>query len=307
MMIPPCERCGTTSREVARSTVTGEWTCKECYVGTVSREMPIEMGSLPSPPSHLSGNDDISLGGGSTPRFVAGVDKTTVRARQLGIQLPLGRRGPCVLPTHGPDHTSGMVPIGKGLWNYRCPACERSFSLAEIRAILAYATVPYGDDRDGQVVGAWCSVRPPGDTEVSRWAERLDFEAGLLTERAVPIVIPEGLSPAAHSVAGGVRLLLALRDTTVWKDETFTFARRFCRAWCGLADSEARAGVEELRSRRVLVRTGVAKRRAITYRLGREHEVDHGDDVALRENAFVDAIKEAFDAEGLPPDGRSSR
>lgn len=307
MTARPCQRCGTTSREVARSIATGAWTCAACYDQMVSREMPIEMGCLPSSPSHLSGNDDISLGKPPPAQtFKAAVDRTTARAGQLGIQLPLGRRGPCVLPEHGPGHTGHMVPIDKGLWSYFCPACDRSFSLAEVRAIRAYATVPYGDKRDEQLAGAWRSIRLPGRTEVSRWAERLDWEAGLLEERPVPIVIPDDLSPAAQKALEGVRLLLALRSQTAWIDETFTFARRFCRAWCGLTDSEARAGVEELRARRVLVRTGAARRGAITYRLGRRDEVDHDDAAAATENALVDAIKEAFDAQELPPNGSAS-
>ena len=298
-----CEKCGTTTREVQRAT-SGAWTCVDCYETTVSTEMPPEMSPLASSPRHLSGDDDISLVKPSRDARAVGAhgtDKTAARARQLGIYARLGRRGPCILPGHD-DHSARTVPDGKGRWNYFCPACDRSFSLGEVRAIIAYEFDPYDDDRDVPTSDAWRSIRPPGRIEMLRWADLLDYEAGLRRVRPTPIVVPSDLTPAARKVAEGVRLLLGLRPEE-W-DGTFTFSRRFCRAWCGLSDAAARSGVTDLRHRGVIIPVGRAGR-AITYRLGRGNEVDADDGTILRDQALVDCLIKTFDAVVLRPDGES--
>jgi hypothetical protein len=154
------------------------------------------------------------------------------------------------------------------------------FTVAEVRGIFGYADVPY-DNADAEAEHqrrgkSWAKVRPPSrGPEVSRWGERLDFEAGLVDRRSVPLVRPDDLSPAAAGVAKGIELLLGLRDGR-W-DATFTFARRFGSAWTGLPTHQVKAGIAELRQREVIVRVGVA-RRAHVYRLGTRDEVSRADD-----------------------------
>jgi len=113
-----------------------------------------------------------------------------------------------------------------------------------------------------------------GPVVVSRWRERLDYEAGLLTLRSVDHELPDGLSSAGLKVARGVLLLLALRDDERWDGPTFTFARRFAIAWCGVTESVARSGLAELREAGFLRHVGQAKKdRSSLWQLGEPHKV----------------------------------
>jgi len=196
-----------------------------------------------------------------------------------------------VLPDH--DHPSHLYFDGRA-WKYWCPACDFGFSLAEVRAIFAYADVPLGGGRDA-TDGPWRKVRRPGSTEVNRWAELLDYECGLLEPRPVGIVLPRDLSSSAMVVAEQIRLLIGLRSEERWTENRsdFTFARRMVRARCHLSDDVAKAAMAELRERKVIVcvgKTGPAN----VYRLGSRAEV-------FGDGSLFERFKEAFDAEEIDP------
>ena len=210
---------------------------------------------------------------------------TALRANILDAPTPGGRPKPCRLPGH--EHLARLVPTGAGVWNYHCPEI-RPISLAELCAVLAYVDVPW-DDTSKELDGPWHRVRLPGSTEVSRWAEFLDHQAGLRTPRRVPIWLPADLPETAGLVGEAIRLHLGLRDESRWGTQPFTFAKRFCQARTGLTAARARAGLMELRRRWIVVPVS-SGRGPRHYRLGLAHEVLGGDD------EVVDRFIGQFDA-----------
>lgn len=170
-------------------------------------------------------------------------DETACRATALGITIPLGNKStfPCVIPGHDHDARLHWNPNSRR-WQYRCEEPGHVFGLADVRASIGYQAPK------------WLS-----GVEAARWRERLDHEAGLLEVRPVPFTIPGDLSAAGLAVADGWRLLVGLRDERFGTDP-FVFARRFVMAWCGVNDHEAREGVSELVSRRLMVFAGTRGR-----------------------------------------------
>jgi hypothetical protein len=248
------------------------------------RERPIEKSS--SVPRHLSGEQPPgdrfhpAKPRAGAERTAVGVDKVAVRAAALGIPGPHEEGDTCVFRGH--EHPAHLFYDGSH-WSYWCPARDERLSLADVRAIDAYASVPGNRDRPEE-------IPRPGRVEVSRWAERLDHEAGLVERGSLRLVLPDDLSATAKQVAGNLELLLALRGIE-WRDrDRFTFARRFCAAWCGLSEDRARAGIEELRQRRLIIRDGKARRGTLCYRLGSFLEVFGSEDVVF------ELVARAFDA-----------
>ncbi len=178
------------------------------------------------------------------------------RAGALGIPQSSGERFPCVLPGHG-AHEAWLRPLhgGNGIWEYFCPACAHAFSLPAVRGILAYGPILQAEHAaTSDPKDPWLFIKPPGEIEVSRWGDRLDYDTGLRPEPQSWPVVPEDLSANGKAVARGIGLVLGLRPE-LW-DEKFTFARCFCRAYCGLTDHQARAGTTELRRRGVITLIG---------------------------------------------------
>jgi hypothetical protein len=167
-----------------------------------------------------------------------------------------------------------------------------------VRAILAYRDVAYADsEREATLKGRWLKIRPPrdGSPEISRWHELLLYEAGLLKPRPVSMYLPEDLSPWAMRVGNAIHLMLGLRWEG-WRGDRFTWARRMSRARTGLTDSQARAGIEELESRRAIVRAGRSRGAyggAIEYRLGLLI------DILGSADAIAEEIMSVFDATDL--------
>ncbi len=151
---------------------------------------------------------------------------------------------PCVVPDH--DHSAELYRRSEGT-AYRC--AEATGSLAEVRAWIAYG-----------------GVRRIGDVEVSRWAERLDHEAGLREWRPVHVPVPEEASAAVERVAHGLALLLGLREQAIWNGESVVFAREFASAWCGVSERTARDAIRWLEKAAVIERLGKSGR-AITWRV----------------------------------------
>ncbi|UJA21493.1 hypothetical protein HJD18_15575 [Thermoleophilia bacterium SCSIO 60948] len=195
------------------------------------------------------------------------VDATALRAMALGVRPPKQGAGPCVLPGHAVHpHASWLIYLAH--WELWCPWADRSFSLAAVRAALAYdsAAAPHERASDHS---AFERLWLPGGVEISRWAEFLDWEIGLLEPSDGAFLhVPGDLSLTARRVAESIELLLRLRSTERWRDrDQFTFARRFCRAVTGLAEDRARAGVDELRTIGVIVAVD-RQGKAIVYRPG---------------------------------------
>jgi hypothetical protein len=90
-----------------------------------------------------------------------------------------------------------------------------------------------------------------------RWAERLDFEAGVQKPRPVAVEPPEGCSEATRKVASGLALFLGLRDER-WVGEPFAFARNFIVAYCGVTTDEARWAMGVLEREKVIRRDGTS-------------------------------------------------
>jgi len=154
-----------------------------------------------------------------------------------------------------------------GHWRYRCGGWDGG--LADVRASIAHGRPVRVDGPDGAQLGR---------VVVSRWRERLDYEAGLLVRRPVSHELPDGLSSAGLAVARGVLLLLALRDDERWDGPTFTFARRFAIAWCGVTESVARSGLAELREAGFLRNVGQAKDRSSLWQLGEPPKQEDDDE-----------------------------
>lgn len=208
-------------------------------------------------------------------------DRTRARATALGSNVSLGESFVCVLPGHTDRAT--LYPTPAGYWRYRCGDWTAGF--AEVRASIGYGRarrVGHHDDAIGQ-------------TEVARWAELLDYEAGLVTPEKVEHELPHGLSDAATAVARGALLLLALRDDR-WAGQGFVMSRRFTVAWCGISEYAAQRGLRELRDAGWLVLDGTQKR-AHRYQLTEPAPVPQ---TAIEryggENGLIAALVKAFDA-----------
>jgi hypothetical protein len=152
-----------------------------------------------------------------------------------------------------------------------------SIPLGQLYAVLAYRNVSHDDlARERLLVGPMKGIRFAGRVELSRWAELLDYVAGLLRPRSAPIVLPDDLTDHARRVAGAIELLIGLRDPDHWQlDVPFTFTRRFAAARAGLTVTEAKRALAELRDRKVIVLAGRA-RMANQFRLGRADDVGVG-------------------------------
>lgn len=186
------------------------------------------------------------------------VDRTVARATALGCLGELGQEFGCVLPGH--EDRAVLYPTTAGHWRYRC--AQWTAGLAEVRASIAHRRPVRVDDP--------AEASRLGSTVVARWAELLDYEAGLLVPRPVEHELPSAPSDAGLAVAHGVLLLLALRDER-WDGQGFTFTRRFAAAWCGISEDTARRGLHELRAAGFLIldgKQGLAHR----WRLGTDLE-----------------------------------
>jgi hypothetical protein len=113
-------------------------------------------------------------------------------------------------------------------------------------------------------------------TEVHRWQERLDYEAGLLDPVPVTVAVPERARPALRQLADSLALFLGLRERGGGfpATEPFTFARAdpksgekgFAEAWSGLSSEEVRHGLRELERHGSIERAGMSER-AILWRI----------------------------------------
>jgi hypothetical protein len=191
---------------------------------------------------------------------------------------------------------------GEGFWKYRCSKFGQRYSVAQLRAILAYRDVP---PAAGNKKRQHSNRGPelPGRIEVSRWAELLDYEAGLREPVSVPVIIPAGITAAARLVAEDIRLLLGLRESEKWGTEPFVYSRRFAQARTGLTEGVVRGAIQELLRRGVIVRhrgrrqndrrEGDPRRGAQPYYLG----VPPGSD----DDALIRLLEYALDAVELLP------
>lgn len=206
-------------------------------------------------------------------------DLMAERCRVLGIPLPLGKPGRCLLPCHT-HHQAQMVWVESvRYWQYACSRLEGGYSVAQMAAILAYGE-PRSDRRAGE---KYAPPRVPGDVEVSRWAEWLDFRAGIRKPRWVPVAVGPGLTRNARTLAEDIRLLLGLRDAQEWDNHRpFTYAHSFASARTGLPRSTVKEAMHELIRRGVIFRKGDRKpMQPQEYKLGLPPGADPDAIVAL--------------------------
>jgi len=202
---------------------------------------PLERIELSAPPSvqgRLYGDRDDSVGQG---------DETAARLRALGIERPLFKRFPCVLPGH--EHPARVHFTSAGFWQYSCEALARSAGLGEVRAFIAY----------GQ-------QRSISRVEAARWRERLDFEAHLRYPTPLRVEVPDPCPQAAGIVVAKMQLFVGLRDRRFPPHEPFPFARDFAMAYTGLTSDRVRGAIDWLERAQVIKRAGMSVR-AITWRL----------------------------------------
>ncbi len=114
-------------------------------------------------------------------------------------------------------------------------------------------------------------------TEVHRWHERLDYEAGLLVPVPVIVTVPDRAGPALRKLADAIALLIGLRAASggYAVTEPFTFARAdpksgevgFAEAWSGLSNEQVRGGLRALKNCGAIENTGTTLGRAILWRI----------------------------------------
>jgi len=259
-----CEGCGTELAEVCFSEHLDAWLCLGCFFRPIDPSRPLDPPSLPTAPVDDYGSMGLGPVGpvrSSVATTGPGELDTAARSRALDVVAPLGETFPCVLPGH--DDTGRIHPTkapGRP-WRYRCEGA--ALGLAEVRAATAY----------GRVRGGISGI------EVALWRARLDKEAGLLEPRPVLIALPPTVLDATRKVALGLQLYLGLRDPAkLGGERSFTWARPFVMAWCGVSDQQAREAVWQLRCHGVLEpgvdltadeKRNLAKAgRAILYRAG---------------------------------------
>lgn len=241
---PPCRSCSGCGREgveVQRSDAN-RLLCLDCHSETSGSSGATAIrrsgdSSGPPPRPRKLGADKGSVGHGPLDASPPRTDETERRARALGITGKLGDPFPCILRDHG-GHEARLLRAKSGYWKYGCTAQAGSWGLGEVRALLGH-----GD------------LRQVSNTSAARWRERLDYEAGLLVPRPVPIVLPSTASAALTKVARGWGLLVGLRDPR-WKDDPFTFARQFVMAYCQVTDQQAKTCVRQLEGLGEMCRVG---------------------------------------------------
>ena len=178
-----------------------QWSARSVTAGLFSQEKPPEKASEKR--SSSRGNAHTSIGEqrllgeehrASGPKPPGEVDLMAARCKALGIPVPLGSRGKCVLPGHH-RHEAGLEWFpSEGFWKYVCPRLKYAYSVAEVRAFIAYRNV-HRLGALGSRAAKQRSLSSARQNRDSRWGELLDCEAGLALAAPVPVVVPGDLSP----------------------------------------------------------------------------------------------------------------
>jgi hypothetical protein len=175
-------------------------------------------------------------------------DKTEARARALGIIAPLGDRFPCIIEGH--EHQARLVLASAGVWKYRCAGDTRTPAalpgLPHAYALAAYAAA--GNHQPNV-----------SDTELARWSDRLEHEAGLSDRSPLDVPVPDDAPMSARLLAPVIGQLVGLRDPERWSygRDMFTFSRGmqeegqpfvpgFGPAYSGLSQETVRRGLRAL-------------------------------------------------------------
>lgn len=275
-----CDRCGLYSYSVSKCGEDGAALCFRCFTREPPRAddlvAPFDAeGSWESPKALGRDAVDHEHGDASSEEFC---DRWQRRAAALGLTKRLGEPGPCPLPGHG-GHEARLYPTD-GKWRLRCGGWTGG--LAEVRASIGYG-------RPRRVTGESDAL---GRTEIARWNDLLNYEAGISTRGPLERRLRVDLSPDAAAVARGALLLVGLRDGR-WDGEPFVLGRRFAAAWCGLTEHTARFAIEELLALGFLEKVGRSGRCNL-LRISPESPALI--DVLGNAAAVVDALRDALDA-----------
>ncbi len=192
--------------------------------------------------------------------FTSGVaDKTAARWASVGVEKIPNRPFPCVLDGH--DHDAFIHPAKGGHWLYSCSELDRELTVAGVRAMIAY-----GDDRRLSA------------QELSRWLERVDWEAGLRHQIPLDLRLPGNCPRSARDLAESMALFVGLRDLDhfrlsdpfVWATHATTEAGRrqvgFGPAYATRSIDQILEGRKWLEGNSVLRRAGKCGR-AIEWKL----------------------------------------
>jgi hypothetical protein len=188
--------------------------------------------------------------------FPSGVaDKTAARWGALGIEKAAHHPFACKFDGH--EHEAHIHPVKGGHWLYACEGLDRELGVAGVRAMLAY-----GDDR-----------RLSGQ-ELSRWLERLDWEAELRARIPLDLRLPDGCPKSARILAEHMGLFVGLRDhkhfalsnAFVWATHGPSEQIGFGCAYSGLTKDRVIEGRGWLERAAVIRRVGMCNR-AIQWRL----------------------------------------
>lgn len=212
------------------------------------------------------------MSGGAEER---GLSRIEARARVLSGDVPLGEDFVSDLPGHE-SHEARLHPDHHGHWQYRCLRCGRGWSLAEA----------FAGSRDRWGVGR---------VEVSRWGERLDYEAGLREPYLVDLRLPDHTPRSARGVAHGIALMLGLRGDRWVNRDVFTFARDFAVAYTGLTSEQVKRGMRWLERNGIICRADTIRvdqvRNLIVWRLC---PAPRGDAPGLTEAELIQQVLELF-------------
>jgi hypothetical protein len=150
----------------------------------------------------------------------------------LGLDVPLGSTGPCVVTGHA--GTARLVRRAEtDVWKYRCGCDGQEYALADVHAARAHGSSVRRlcrRDDDGGTVGALALVT---------WYRRLLFDANLL--EPIEVRLPGallGMHPVRAALCEGFALLLGLRAVT-HPIQPAAYSRSFARAWNAIAESES--------------------------------------------------------------------
>lgn len=158
----------------------------------------------------------------------------------LGLPATFGEEFPCILPGYEGTLSSIIEPGSLRYETLYTGAPRHYLSLAEVFASRVA----------GRIV-----VLERQRASHHRWWQRAKYTAGLIDVTPARLNLPERLSRAAHRLANGYALALALSETER-PGEPIAFAKRFAMDWCRLPERAACEGLRELRDAGVLVEAG---------------------------------------------------
>lgn len=207
-----CVTCGTTYN-VHRSVIDEASYCFHCYTTSRSNPWPSFTEQVLDEGFYVE-EDLLSP---SVRNSSCSPKGSELLAASMGITATPGELFGCPVPGHTHEAVFEQTPLG---WQLYCEASQFPLGLAELRAARAY--------------GRLVEITP---IECARWREKLNFEAGRLRPRPVPLTIPEewrGRKARWRTVAEGWALYVGLRGPKM-DGLPYVWSCRFAGAYSGVS------------------------------------------------------------------------